>query len=191
MVAYGYFPCQSDGDDVVIYKNDMKTERTRFTFPRMQKKPYLCIADFFNSVESGQMDVMPIMLVTIGSKATPHIQNTFKENKYQDYLYLHGLSVETVEALAEYWHRRIREELEITGHDAKEVRKFFQQNYQGSRYSFGYPACPRLEDQAKLMELLEPDRIGVTLTEEFQLDPEQSTSAIILHHPQAKYFSVE
>ena len=190
-VVYGYFPCQSDGDDLVVFKEDLKSERQRYQFPRMKKDPFYCISDFFQPVGSKQMDVIAMMLVTIGAKATPHIQKIYKKNDYTDYLYLHGLSVETAEALAEYWHRRIREELDITEEDAKEKRKFFQQNYRGSRYSFGYPACPNLEDQTKMFELLKPDRIGVKLSEEFQLDPEQSTSAIIVHHPKAKYFSVE
>jgi len=190
-VVYGYFPCQSDGNDLIITQEDFKTERMRFSFPRMKKEPYYCISDFFQPTSSKTTDILPMMLVTIGGDASPHIDKIFKSNAYTDYLYLHGLSVETAEALAEYWHRRIREELDITEEDAKEVRKFFQQNYRGSRFSFGYPACPRLEDQSKMSELLEPHRIGVELSEEFQLHPEQSTSALIVHHPEAKYFSVE
>jgi len=191
LVVYGYFPCQADGNDLIITQDDMKTERQRYSFPRMKKEPYYCISDFFHPVGSKKMDIISMMLVTIGGEASPHIKKIFKSNAYTDYLYLHGLSVETAEALAEYWHRRIREELNITEEDAKEVRKFFQQNYRGSRYSFGYPACPRLEDQSKMFDLLDPKRIGVELSEEFQLHPEQSTSAIIVHHPEAKYFSVE
>ena len=157
----------------------------------MKKPPYYSIPDFFRSVESKEMDVIGMMVVTIGKEATPHIQKIYKSHRYTDYLYLHGLSVETAEALAEYWHRRMREELNITGEDAKEIRKYFQQNYQGSRFSFGYPACPHLEDQTQMFELLKPERIGIALSEEFQIDPEQSTSAIIVPHPEAKYFSVE
>jgi len=127
----------------------------------------------------------------MGSRATEYSQELFKSDNYAEYLYFHGLSVEGAEALAELWHKRIREELGIAAEDAADVRKLFQQRYQGSRFSFGYPACPNLEDQSKLFELLEPSRIGVELTEEFQLDPEQSTSAIIVHHPEAKYFSIE
>jgi 5-methyltetrahydrofolate--homocysteine methyltransferase len=127
----------------------------------------------------------------MGRRASQYSQELFKSDNYSDYLYFHGLSVESAEALAEFWHKRIREELKIAGDDASELAKLFHQSYQGSRFSFGYPACPNLEDQAKLFRLLEPSRIDVELTEEFQLDPEQSTSAIIVHHPEAKYFSVE
>lgn len=190
-VVYGYFPCHSEGDSLIVYSDDKKKSHVKFNFPRMNKDPYYCISDFFNTKESGIDDVLPMMLVTIGDKATPHAQSIFKENQYQDYLYLHGLSVETAEALAEYWHRRIREELNITSQDSPDIRKYFQQNYQGSRYSFGYPACPNLEDQTEMFKLLEPQRINVSLSEEFQLDPEQSTSALIVPHPEAKYFSVE
>ncbi|MEP6819570.1 MAG: vitamin B12 dependent-methionine synthase activation domain-containing protein, partial [bacterium] len=198
-VVYGYFPAQSSGNDLIIYGEDEKTERLRFTFPRQPtgKNPRepsgknLCLADFFAAKDSGRMDVVAFHLVTMGSRATEYSQELFKSDNYADYLYFHGLSVEGAEALAELWHKRIREELGIAGEDAEDVRKLFQQRYQGSRFSFGYPACPNLEDQAKLFELLEPARIGVELTEEFQLDPEQSTSAIIVHHPEAKYFSIE
>ena len=137
------------------------------------------------------MDVVAFHLVTVGRRASEYAQELFKSDNYADYLYFHGLSVESAEALAELWHKRIREELGIAGADAPEVTKLFHQVYQGSRFSFGYPACPNLEDQAKLFELLEPSRIDVELTEEFQLDPEQSTSAIIVHHPEAKYFSID
>ena len=137
------------------------------------------------------MDVVAFHLVTMGRRASEYAHELFKSDNYAEYLYFHGLGVESAEALAELWHKRIREELGIAGDDASDVRKLFQQRYQGSRFSFGYPACPNLEDQAKLFELLEPSRIGVELTEEFQLDPEQSTSAIIVHHPEAKYFSIE
>ncbi len=190
-VAYGYFPCQSDGDSLVIFNEDLKTERQRYVFPRQHKDPYLCISDFFRPLGSPEMDVIGMMIVTIGSDATPRIQEIYKSNQYTDYLYLHGLSVETAEALAEYWHKRIRLELGIANQDSPTPRDLFQQKYQGSRYSFGYPACPNLEDQVKIFDLLEPNRIGVELSEEFQLHPEQSTSAIIVHHPDAKYFSVD
>ena len=136
------------------------------------------------------MDVLHMMIVTIGQAATTRIQEIYKTNAYTDYLYLHGLSVETAEALAEYWHRRIREELNITSQDSPETRELFHQKYQGSRYSFGYPACPNLEDQAKMFDLLDPVRIGIELSDEFQLHPEQSTSALVVPHPDAKYFSV-
>ena len=190
-VVYGYFPAQSSGNDLIIYNEDQKTERMRFTFPRQPAGKNLCLTDFFAAKESGRVDVVAFHLVTMGSRATEYSQELFKSDNYADYLYFHGLSVEGAEALAELWHKRIREELGIAGEDAADVRKLFQQRYQGSRFSFGYPACPNLEDQAKLFNLLEPARIGVELTEEFQLDPEQSTSAIIVHHPEAKYFSIE
>jgi 5-methyltetrahydrofolate--homocysteine methyltransferase len=190
-VVYGYFPAQSSGNDLIIYNEDEKTERLRFTFPRQPSSRNLCLADFFASRESGRMDVVAFHLVTMGRRASEYAQELFKTDNYADYLYFHGLSVEGAEALAELWHKRIREELGIAGEDADDIRKLFRQQYQGSRFSFGYPACPNLEDQAKLFELLHPDRIGVELSEEFQLEPEQSTSAIIVHHPEAKYFAVE
>ncbi|CAN5865950.1 methionine synthase [soil metagenome] len=190
-VVYGYFPCQSTGNDLVIYQEDEKTERLRFTFPRQPTGKHLCLTDFFASRDSGQVDVVGFHLVTVGRRASAYAQELFKSDNYADYLYFHGLSVESAEALAELWHKRIREELSIAGADASEVAKLFHQAYQGSRFSFGYPACPNLEDQAKLFELLEPSRIDVELTEEFQLEPEQSTSAIIIHHPEAKYFSID
>lgn len=189
-VIYGYFPCQSDGDDLIIWREDFKSEWLRFTFPRQADEPYLCISDFFSDVHSGIMDVVGCHLVTVGSRASEFAMELFSQNAYADYLYFHGLSVETAEALAEYWHREIRKELGIAQDDSDNIKKLFQQHYQGSRYSFGYPACPNLEDQTKIFELLRPERIGVTLSEGFQLHPEQSTSAIIVHHPQAKYFNV-
>jgi 5-methyltetrahydrofolate--homocysteine methyltransferase len=190
-VVYGYFPAQSEGNDLIIYNDDAKTERIRFTFPRQPSGKHLCLADFFTSRQAGRMDVVGFHLVTMGRRASQYAQELFKSDNYADYLYFHGLSVESAEALAELWHKRIREELGIAGGDAAEIAKLFRQQYQGSRFSFGYPACPNLEDQAKLFELLDPSRIDVELTEEFQLDPEQSTSAIIVHHPEAKYFSID
>jgi 5-methyltetrahydrofolate--homocysteine methyltransferase len=189
--VYGYFPAQSAGNDLVIYNDDEKTERMRFTFPRQPGGKNLCLADFFASQESGRMDVVAFHLVTMGRRASEYAHELFKADNYAEYLYFHGLGVESAEALAEYWHKRIRQELNIAGDDAADVRKLFQQRYRGSRFSFGYPACPNLEDQAGLFQLIDPARIGVELTEEFQLDPEQSTSAIIVHHPEAKYFSIE
>ncbi|MEX0602639.1 MAG: vitamin B12 dependent-methionine synthase activation domain-containing protein, partial [Bacteroidota bacterium] len=198
-VVYGYFPCHSEGEDLIVYhpsgenptsgSGNLK-EWVRFTFPRQPQSPSLCIADFFAPVESGRVDVVAFHLVTMGKRASEYSRRLFERNDYKEYLYFHRLSVESAEALAELWHKRIREELGIAGSDHAEIRKLFSQHYQGSRYSFGYPACPNLEDQAKLFELIQPERIGVTLTEEFQLDPEQSTSAIIVHHPQARYFNV-
>jgi len=187
-VVYGYFRCQSDGNDLVVYDED---KEVRFTFPRQPAGKHLCLADYFASKESGKMDVVAFHLVTVGRRASEYSHQLFKSDNYSDYLYFHGLSVESAEALAELWHKRIREELGIAGADSPDLSRLFHQEYQGSRYSFGYPACPDLEDQAKLFTLLDPARIGVELSEEFQLEPEQSTSAIIVHHRQAKYFSIE
>ncbi len=194
-LVYGYFPCQSSGNDLIIYQDDEQTERMRFTFPRQpldqRGGKNLCLADYFASVDSGRVDVVAFDLVTMGRQASEHSAKLFKADDYTNYLLFHGLSVEAAEALAEMWHQRIRTELGFADKDAAELAKLFHQGYQGSRYSFGYPACPRLEDQDKLFELLQPERIGVELSEEFQLDPEQSTSAIIVHHPEAKYFNIE
>jgi 5-methyltetrahydrofolate--homocysteine methyltransferase len=190
-VVYGYFPAQSSGNDLIIYHEDEKRERLRFTFPRQPEGKHLCLADYFASQDSGRMDVAAFHLVTMGRRASQYAQELFKADNYTDYLFFHGLSVESAEALAELWHKRIREELGIAERDAKDLNKLFHQSYQGSRFSFGYPACPNLEDQTKLFELLDPSRIDVELTEEFQLDPEQSTSAIIVHHEEAKYFSID
>jgi 5-methyltetrahydrofolate--homocysteine methyltransferase len=194
-LVYGYFPCQSEDNDLIIYHDDEKTERLRFTFPRQPADQRggknLCLADYFASRDSGRIDVVAFDLVTMGRRASEHAHRLFKSDNYRDYLLFHGLSVESAEALAELWHKRIREELGIAGADAPELAKLFHQGYQGSRYSFGYPACPNLEDQTKLFELLQPERIDVELSEEFQLHPEQSTSAIIVHHPEAKYFNIE
>jgi 5-methyltetrahydrofolate--homocysteine methyltransferase len=190
-VVYGYFPCQAEGDDVIIYKEDQKTEWVRFSFPRQKESPQRCISDFFLPVSSGKMDVFGASIVTVGTKASDKEQKLFKENSYSDYLYLHGLGVETAEGLAELWHRRMREEMNIQHEDSPVVKDWFHQKYHGGRYSFGYPACPNLNDQVQLFELLDPSRIQVSLSEEYQLDPEQSTSAIVVHHPEAKYFNVQ
>ena len=189
-VVYGYFPCQSEGNDLIVYAEDSTTPRVRFTFPRQPGGRHLCLADFFAAKDSGRMDVLGCMLVTVGRRASEVTRQLFEQHNYTDYLYLHGLSVEAAEALAELWHKRMRAELSIAGDDSPDLDRIFRQGYRGSRYSFGYPACPNLEDQAKLFTLLEPERIGVELSEEFQLDPEQSTSAIVLHHPEAKYFNI-
>ena len=189
-VVYGYFPCQSEENDLIIYENDFKTEKLRFNFPRQKKDKYLCLSDYFMPVKSGKIDVVAFHLVTMGRRASEYSQKLFSENKYKDYLYFHGLSVESAEALAELWHKKIREELSIADGDAKEIKKLFSQGYKGARYSFGYPACPNLEDSAKLFKLLNPERIDVTLTEEFMMEPEQTTDAIIVHHPQARYFNI-
>jgi 5-methyltetrahydrofolate--homocysteine methyltransferase len=187
-LVYGYYQCQSEGNDLIVYNDD---KEVRFTFPRQPAGKHLCLADFFASKDSGRMDVVGFQLVTVGRRASEYSHELFKSDNYSDYLYFHGLSVESAEALAELWHRRVREELGIAGQDSPDLTRLFKQEYQGSRYSFGYPACPRLEDQEKLFTLLDPSRIDVDLTEEFQLEPEQSTSAIIVHHPDAKYFSIE
>ncbi|MGZ8847323.1 MAG: vitamin B12 dependent-methionine synthase activation domain-containing protein, partial [Pyrinomonadaceae bacterium] len=189
--VYGYFHCQSSGNDLIIYDRSTRNELTRFNFPRQPAGKHLCLADYFASVESGRMDVVAFHLVTMGRRASEYSQQLFKADNYSDYLYFHGLSVESAEALAELWHKKIRQELGIADKDAKTLNELFRQGYQGSRFSFGYPACPNLEDQVKLFELLDPSRIDVELTEEFQLDPEQSTSAIIIHHPDARYFSID
>jgi 5-methyltetrahydrofolate--homocysteine methyltransferase len=188
-VAWGYFPVNSEGDDLVVWTDDERTtERLRFRFPRQKKDRYLCISDFFRSLESREKDYAGFHVVTIGDQASERERELFAADKYQDYLLLHGLSVEMAEALAELWHRRIREEWGFADEDGPTLAGLFRQQYRGSRYSWGYPACPDLEDQAKMAELLDIERIGVTLTEEFHLVPEQSTSAIIVPHPEAKYF---
>lgn len=194
--VYGYWPCNSAGDDLIVYhppgpgEDPTRNEIARFTFPRQDQPPFWCLSDFWRPYESGEFDVVAFSIVTIGRRATQIAQQHFQADRYRDYLYLHGLSVEAAEAMAEWLHQLIRAELGIAGKDARDMRKLFQQGYQGSRYSFGYPACPNLEDQAKLFELLQPGRIGVSLTEEYQIEPEQSTSAITAHHPEARYFSV-
>lgn len=188
---YGYWPCQSDGDALLVFDpSDPDRCIAQFEFPRQWKRPFWCLSDFFRPVESGELDVVAVTVATAGRRVSEVAREWFEADRYRDYLHLHGLGVETAEATAEYLHKQVRMELGIAGNDAREIERLFQQGYQGSRYSFGYPACPRLEDQVKLWPLLEPERIGVTLTEEFQLDPEQSTTALICHHPEAKYFNV-
>jgi 5-methyltetrahydrofolate--homocysteine methyltransferase len=207
-VVYGYFPVQSDGDDVIVYHVEefqsctccgpkapaklqpcgKAREWMRFNFPRQNTRRRLCIADFFRSKESGEYDVLGLQLVTVGEKASDLAQELFKANEYKEYLYLHGFGVEAAEGLAELWHKRMRQELGFGSDDATKISEVFQQKYRGSRFSFGYPACPNLEDRAKILQLLNPGAIGVTLSENFMLVPEQSTDAIVVHHPQAKYF---
>jgi 5-methyltetrahydrofolate--homocysteine methyltransferase len=188
-VAWGYFPVNADGDDLVVWKDDhRREERLRFHFPRQRKDRFLCISDFFRPADSGETDYAGFHAVTMGSRATERERELFAADEYTDYLFTHGLSVEMTEALAELWHRRIREEWGFADEDGPSLAGLFRQQYRGSRYSWGYPACPDLEDQAKLDELLTLEKIGVSITEEFQLDPEQSTSAIIVPHPEAKYF---
>ncbi len=188
-VAWGHFPANADGDDLVIWTDERRSEeRVRFAFPRQVEAPFLCIADFFKTAASGQEDWASFQVVTMGHRVSEESARRFAADEYQQYLYLHGLGVEMAEALAEYWHRRIREELGFADEDGPTLTGLFRQKYRGGRYSWGYPACPRLEDNATVVELLEADRIGVDVSEGFQLHPEQSTTAIICHHPQAKYF---
>lgn len=189
--VYGYFPCQSAGNDLIIYREDQKTEWLRFNFPRQDHSGGLCISDFFASVDEGRMDLIAGQVVSMGRQASEYSQKLFESNKYSDYLYFHGLSVECAEAMSEYVHKLIRSELGFANDDAKDMAKMINQGYRGARYSFGYPACPNLDDQKLLFELLQPERIDVTLTEEFHLVPEQSTTAIVVHHPEAKYFNIK
>ncbi len=188
--VYGYWTCAGEGNDLVLFDTDGETELARFTLPRQKRKGGICIADFVRDIAAGERDVIALQIVTIGERASEVARQWFAENRYQNYLYLHGFGVEMAEAMAEYVHKRIRAELGFAHDDAREVEKLLKQGYRGSRYSFGYPACPNLADQRKLLELLGAARIGVTMSEEDQLYPEQSTSAIVLHHPQAKYFAV-
>ena len=191
-VVYGYFPCYSEGNDLVILHHEGPnegSERVRFTFPRQSRDRRLCLSDFFRSKESGEIDTVAFHIVTMGQSVSEASAKLFADNHYREYLELHGLSVQLTEALAEAWHGRIREELGFNQEDSPDLSQILDQGYRGSRYSFGYPACPNLEQQRELCELLNPERIGVELSEEFQLHPEQSTSAIIVHHPEAKYFN--
>ncbi|HTM85019.1 MAG TPA: vitamin B12 dependent-methionine synthase activation domain-containing protein, partial [Mycobacterium sp.] len=190
-----------EGDDVVVLESPEPDapERFRFTFPRQQRGRFLCIADFIRSrevaVQRGQVDVWPFQLVTMGTPIADFANELFAQNAYRDYLEVHGIGVQLTEALAEYWHRRIREELMFSGNramaadDPDAVEEYFKLGYRGARFAFGYGACPNLEDRAKTMQLLEAERIGVILSEELQLHPEQSTDAFVLHHPEAKYFN--
>jgi 5-methyltetrahydrofolate--homocysteine methyltransferase len=191
-VVYGYFPCYSEGNDLVVLHHEGENkgkERTRFAFPRQTRDRRLCISDFFAAKDSGKTDVVAFHVVTMGSTVSDASAKLFAANNYREYLELHGLSVQLTESLAEHWHARIREELSVKSDDSNDLQGILDQGYRGSRYSFGYPACPDLEQQVQLCELLDPGRIGVELSEEFQLHPEQSTSAIIVHHPEAKYFN--
>jgi 5-methyltetrahydrofolate--homocysteine methyltransferase len=190
-LVYGYFPANGDGNDVVIWTDESRTtERMRFSYPRQGEAPFLCIADFFRPVESGEVDYAAFHIVTMGAKVSDAAAELFAKNEYQKYLTVHGLGVEMAEALAEYWHHRIRTEWGFVGEDGPNLHGLFRQQYRGGRYSWGYPACPDLEDNAKVAELLEAGRIGITVNEDtgWQYQPEQTTSAIICHHPRAKYF---
>jgi 5-methyltetrahydrofolate--homocysteine methyltransferase len=189
-VVYGYWPCYSEGNDLVVLDAQTRSgEVARFSFPRQHRDRFLCLADFFRPKDSGELDVVAFHLVTMGQRVSEVTSELFAANAYRDYLELHGLCVQLTEALAEYWHARVRDELGFAGEDPEDIGAVFRQGYRGSRYSFGYPACPDLEDRAQLVGLLKPERIGVRLSEELQLHPEQSTDALVVHHPEAKYFN--
>jgi len=190
-LVYGYFPCQSEGNDLIIYQDDAKTERLRFTFPRQSDRKLWCLADFFAAKATGRMDVVAFQCVTVGEEISRHEKKLFDNNDFTEYLYMHGIGVQTAEALAEMWHKRIRQELGIAIEDGPDMRDLFACRYLGCRYSFGYPACPDLSDEVKLFALLDPARIGCTLSENWQIVPEQATSALIAHHAQAKYFNAD
>src|SRR5690606_32513281 len=192
----GYFPCYSAGNEVVVLDENGDAERARFRFPRQRVERRLCLADFVRPRGSGQLDVIAFQLVTVGQPISEYTAKLFAQNAYRDYLEAHGLSVQLTEALAEYWHRRIRQELALPSGGTladsdPDLAGILRNDYRGCRYSFGYPACPELEDRAKVHALLRADRIGVQLTEEFQLVPEQSTDAIVVHHPEAAYFAAK
>ncbi len=190
---YGYFAAQADGNDVVVYDPAYEPgehELARLQFPRQPDERRLCIADFFKPVGSGETDYVGLMLATVGQSASDATRELFERDEFKDYLYLHGLSVEMAEALAEHWHHRMRQECGYAEQDTPDLSSIFRQGYRGGRYSWGYPACPSLEEQATVAALLEPERIGVKLTDEFQWEPEQTTAAIVCHHPEAKYFVV-
>jgi 5-methyltetrahydrofolate--homocysteine methyltransferase len=203
-VVYGYFPCLADGNDLLAWPGvsdgEPVGEPVRFRFPRQPSGKRLCIADYFLSTDQAaknrasgtgpRFDVIGLTLVTMGTKASEHAKSLFEGSEYRDYLHFHGFAVECAEALAEMWHKRVREELGIAGNDAPTMKGLFQQGYQGARYAFGYPACPDLEEQTGIATLLEPARIGVELSETFQWHPEQSTSAVVAHHPSARYFVI-
>jgi len=194
--AYGYFKVAAKGNDLILFDESGTKETGLLALPRQDKEGGICIADFFRDVDhlnkegGGERDVLAMQVVTAGQKVADVARDWFAADRYQDYLYLHGLGVEIAEASAEYIHKRIRAELGFGHEDARDIKQMLKQGYRGSRYSFGYPACPRLEDQAMLLSLLGADRIGVELSDEYQLHPEQSTSAIVVHHPQAKYFNI-
>lgn len=191
-VIYGYFPCQAEGNTLYVYetnRQDAKDAKVVFEFPRQRSLRRLCIADFFAPKESGIVDVFPMQAVTVGEVATEYGQKLFAAHQYTDYLYFHGLAVQVAEALAEWTHARIRRELGFAAEEPDNIRDMLAQRYRGSRYSFGYPACPNIQDQYKQLNLLGSDRINLHMDESEQLYPEQSTTAIIVYHPVAKYFS--
>ena len=197
-VVYGYFPGYSEGNDLVVLDENGYAERARFSFPRQRQERRLCLADFFAPrTADGPLDVVALQLVTVGQPISEYTAKLFAGNDYRDYLEVHGLSVQLTEALAEYWHQRIRAELvlpaggTVADDDPADLAGVLRTDYRGCRYAFGYPACPDLEDRAKIVDLLDADRIGVRLSEEFQLEPEQSTDAIVVHHPDANYFNAK
>jgi 5-methyltetrahydrofolate--homocysteine methyltransferase len=190
-LVYGYFPANSDGDDLVIWTDETRTtEQTRFGFPRQRQEPWLCIADFFRPVDGPEVDYAAFHIVSAGARVSERTAELFAGDEYAEYLKVHGIGVEMAEALAEYWHHRIREEWGFVDEDGPTLTGLFRQQYRGGRYSWGYPACPDLEDNEKVAELLGAERLGITVSEEtgYQYQPEQTTSALICHHPQAKYF---
>ena len=211
-VIYGYFPVVSDGNDVVVRHHgddlhgvlgapgvlapdggsggELGSERLRFTFPRQSRDRHLCLADFVSSADSGRVDVLPIQLATFGDHVSAVTGELFASDSYRDYMELNGLAMQLTEALAEFWHARIREELGFGAEDPADLAGMFKLDYRGARFSLGYPACPDMEDRRKVVALLKPERVGVELSEELQLHPEQSTDAFVFHHPEAKYFSV-
>jgi len=190
--SYGYWKAAGEGNDLILFEPDGETELTRFNLPRQPTKDRRCIADYVRDVKEGpeHRDVVALQVVTMGQHASEVAREWFAQDRYQDYLYLHGLGVEMAEAMAEYVHKRIRAELGYASEDAKDMEDLFQQGYRGSRYSFGYPACPDLEQQVPMLDLLEADKIGVEISDEYQLHPEQSTSAIVILNKHAKYFSI-
>jgi 5-methyltetrahydrofolate--homocysteine methyltransferase len=190
-LVYGYFPANSDGDDLVIWTDETRTkEKTRFGFPRQRRDPWLCIADFFRPADGPEVDYAAFHIVSAGARVSERTAELFEADAYAEYLKVHGIGVEMAEALAEYWHHRIREEWGFADEDGPTLTGLFRQQYRGSRYSWGYPACPDLEDNERVAELLGADRLGIEVSEEtgYQYQPEQTTSALICHHPQAKYF---
>jgi 5-methyltetrahydrofolate--homocysteine methyltransferase len=210
-VVYGYFPVYSDGEEVVVLHHGddpegllgtkgllapdgasgpIGTERLRFSFPRQRRDRHLNLADFIKSKESGLIDVLPIQLVTVGAEVDKHTAKLFEANAYREYMELHGLAMQLTESLAEFWHARVRAELGFESEDPKDIDGFFDLKYRGARFSLGYPACPEMEDRRKIMQLLKPERVGIELSDELMLNPEQSTDAFVFHHPEAKYFSV-
>ncbi len=211
-VAYGYFPVVSEGEQlVVLHHGDdrdgvlgtagllapdggsggpLGTERLRFDFPRQRRDRHLCLADFVRSRESGQIDVLPVQLVTAGGNVDEVTAKLFAGDQYRDYYELNGLVMQLTEALAEFWHARIRSELGFAAEEPKDKAGLFKLDYRGARFSLGYPACPDMEDRRKVVELLHPERMGVVLSDELMLHPEQSTDAFVFHHPEAKYFTV-